>query len=323
MSLSLWEKSPAAILLMIFTTVIITLGFMNLILTVIVEQAADARAKDLQEMAHQKSHSREEALKDLLRSCEKIDKNGDGLLSISEVIGGYERSKVFRQLMAAMDMTETDLRALFQMADPKRTGLIDYHSFCNELLQLQGRDVNMLLAMLRFNMQGTQDMLKEISPRLEELAKQGQTFSAQISVLDQKIEQLVLSARQEHTQDNSPGATSYEIGVHPSAQEPLGDSESCAKMHHSSTQGVPWQTAGMQEWDNFHELQQELQNLLDTSRFLLSKAVTQVDISLPRLTVSLSTLMRAEGTIDSLDIKTLEVWLLERKYQQYKSPAQT
>jgi len=99
MSLSLWQRSPGAIFLMIVTTVTVTLGFMNLILTVIVEQAAEARAKDVEEMARQKSKGKTKALKDLLRFCEKIDKNGDGMLSIDEVMGAYDRSVVFQDLM--------------------------------------------------------------------------------------------------------------------------------------------------------------------------------------------------------------------------------
>jgi len=271
---------------------------------------------------HAKSQEKTDALKDLLRFCEKIDKNGDGMLTIDEVMGAYDRSVVFRELMTAMDMTPAELHVVFRMADTKENGLVNYQSFCNELFHLKSRDHSMLLAMVKFNMQATQDMLKKIAPKLEELGKQGQVFSAQINVLDQKIDHLDVSEKLEHVQHTPPGATLYGIGAHPPAKKPFRESHPCAMMHHPSTQAVASQAAGIQDWGNFDHLQQELQNLLDTSRFLVGKAIQDIDISPPRLTESLSTLMRADGTICSLDIKTLEVWLSERKYQQFKSTVQ-
>jgi len=188
---------------------------------VIVEQAADARARDVQELVRQKSQSKEKALKDLLSFCEKIDKTSDGMLSIGKVMGAYKRSAVFRELMTAMGMTNPALQGIFQIADPKCTGLIDYNSFSSELFHLKCRDLSMLLVQLRFNMQATQDMLKEITPQLEELAKQDQMFSAQVNVLDHKREQLVLSATLGKTQEeNLPEATLQEIGARPAAQTP-------------------------------------------------------------------------------------------------------
>jgi len=180
-----------------------------------------------------------------------------------------------------------------------------------------------LEAMLKFNTPETENILKKITPKLEELTKQSEMFSAQVNLLDKKIEHLVVSAKPQHAQTEAPEARLYEIGAHPPAQKPCSDLESCVMMQHSGTQAVAWQTACISDWGNYCQLQQELQNLLDTSLFLLDRAIAQVDISPSRITQSLNTLMRADGAIDLSDIKTLDVWLAERKYQQIKSTVQT
>jgi len=256
MSLSLWDKSPGAILLMIVTTVTVTLGFMNLVLTVIVEQAAEARVKDVEEMARQKSQEKTKAMKELFKFCKKIDKNFDGMLSKDEVMTAYDRSLVFRDLTTAMDMTRAELQLLFEMADAKGYGLISYETFCNELFHMKSHGQSALEAMLKFNTQETQNILKKIPPKLEELTKQSEMFSAQVNLLDKKIEHLVVSAKPQHAQTEAPEARLYEIGAHPPAQKPCSDLESCVIMQHSGTQAVAWQTACISDWGNYCQLQQ-------------------------------------------------------------------
>jgi len=322
MSLALWERSRGAIIIMAVTTIGITLGFLNLIVTVIVETAAEARPNDIAEVAREKSASKAAAMQALLELCEKIDKDGDRTVSWDELMKAYTTLPEFRDLMTVMDLTSNELQVLFDLADREEEGKVDIHILCNELYSLKVRDDRMLLTMIKFNCQETHQFVKHIRSKFEELTKQSETFSAQINLLDTKIEHLTDAAKIQHAQVDPPAASLHEADVHPPAQKDLSDTEPHSRMHRSSVNAVASQASTIQEWAYVDQLQQEVQNLLDFCGVLVSKAIKQVDNSSARLIESLNTLMSAEGVTDALDIKTVEVWLAEQKYQHCKSTLQ-
>jgi len=69
---------------------------LNLTLTVIVDSAAEARAKDGEEGARDKKENKSKAIEELVQLVRRIDKNGDGMISIGEVMDAYENVPAFR-----------------------------------------------------------------------------------------------------------------------------------------------------------------------------------------------------------------------------------
>jgi len=276
---------------------------------VIVEQAAEARANDTEQLAREKKASKSQALQELLKLLQKIDKSGDGMVSLDEIMGAFHNVPDFRNLMTVMDLTKSELQVLFEMADRDGQGLIEIGVLCKELFALKNNDTSMLLAMIKFSCQETHSFVKSFYSKMGDLTKQGETLSAQVNLLNEKIEHLMGAA------EPQPVELLHEIGAHPREQRPFSDTELQSMLRRSSTRVV----TNTQEWSNVEEMQQEVQDLLHFSRSLLTKAIAQVDISSARLTRSLSELISAEGVKDAMDIKTIEVWLAVQKYHQCKA----
>jgi len=103
-SFTLMEKDPAAILLIIVTSSTITLGILNLILTVIVEQAATARENDSKEEARLGLLKQHQAKEGFLLCCKQFDKNGDGKIRLGDLLDAGEASEEVHSLMRTMDL---------------------------------------------------------------------------------------------------------------------------------------------------------------------------------------------------------------------------
>jgi len=344
MSLSIFEKDPLASVVMIVTVITITIGCMNLIFAVICKRAAEAREKDVLEVASQKSASLLDANNALLRICQAMDKDGDGKICSQEVLQACENSLEFRRLMTVMDLTPEELRAILGIVGQTGTGQIDYEELCEELLHVKSQDQAMLLKMMRCSMQEMNRMMQNsISPTLEKLAKQSDLHVSQVALLDKKIGQLLSPVKvAQEAQVNVVGAQSD----HPWISDDMTDvpeenvcmnetpSAQMEQLEHllvpdynpycdqnmkpSALTDVPATARKSHMQEELEQLQKEVQIMLDVGAQLVSKIATQVDISTPNLQNSFFNLM-CDGAPDSGGIQALEVWLAENKYKRCKS----
>eukprot|EP00443_Scrippsiella_acuminata_P038009 CAMPEP_0115194204 /NCGR_PEP_ID=MMETSP0270-20121206/13951_1 /TAXON_ID=71861 /ORGANISM="Scrippsiella trochoidea, Strain CCMP3099" /LENGTH=652 /DNA_ID=CAMNT_0002607501 /DNA_START=164 /DNA_END=2119 /DNA_ORIENTATION=+ len=162
----------------VLLTVAITvgLGLMNLILAVIVERAAEAREHDTLNRAKQKEKDRQETMIELAALCARMDIDGSGTLSLSELLEGFETSDQFQSLMKVMDVSKEDLSLVFSTLQntkvperrkgPRRAlhvadladhaapeaktfedpgEQLSYIEFCEQLHRVQSRDMRMML----------------------------------------------------------------------------------------------------------------------------------------------------------------------------------
>jgi len=148
-SYPLIESQPGVAFVMMVIVVTVSLGMINLILTVIVERAAEARERDVAENVKQKQKAQETVKHELLKICEEMDDDEDGQLSAEELRWAYQDSEAFRNVMMTLDIRESDLESVFKVLDSDGTGELEYHEFCEELVQLQGQDVRVMVALTR------------------------------------------------------------------------------------------------------------------------------------------------------------------------------
>jgi len=148
-SYPLIERQPGVAFVMMVIVVTVSLGMINLILTVIVERAAEARERDVAENVKQKQKAQETVKHELLKICEEMDDDEDGQLSAEELRWAYQDSEAFRNVMMTLDIRESDLESVFKVLDSDGTGELEYHEFCEELVQLQGQDVRVMVALTR------------------------------------------------------------------------------------------------------------------------------------------------------------------------------
>lgn len=338
MSLSLFERDPKATLLLMAATVTVTLGFMNLILTVIVDQATEAKARDVQQVALEKNEKKAEARDALLKLCKRIDKSGSGTLTIDELLNAYERSAEFHSVMTVMDMTQVELKAVFEFADHKGTGQIDYATFCDELFQMKMCNNQMVISMMRLSLQTSTAKINMMSPQVEALTKETHMCLAQLGTLSNKIDQLMVHAGEPLAQASKDDcAQPAGIAHHLDAYDPLdksggdtgietpkdSDSSETLPMHNTCIDVLDAQTGRGQARKKLDQLQQDVQMMMDMDSYFLHKSMAQVDASLPRVTRAIEALMSSEGTANEHDVETLEVWFAEKKYQQCKATLDT
>jgi len=106
--------------------VIIQLGFMNLILSTIVECAAEAREKNLSDNARQRDKEQHEIKLSLLEHCEDIDKDHTGTLTLTEILEAYQESQDFRDLLKTMGISGGYLEHIFSILDTDGSGSLEY-----------------------------------------------------------------------------------------------------------------------------------------------------------------------------------------------------
>jgi len=147
------KPTPWLAPLLIFIVVSITLGIVNLILTVIVERAADARQKDLHALAKAKAAAREGLNKKLLELCKKIDNNGDNQLTRDEMTEAFDQCQDFQDLMTNIDIQKSELELIMKVADKDCSGFLDYREFCEELSRYKSFDNAMMIVMARISLQ--------------------------------------------------------------------------------------------------------------------------------------------------------------------------
>jgi len=77
----------------------------NLILTVIVERAAEAREKDLHDLLEQKAQVQQQMKMDLLRLCSQLDRGGNGRMTLEDLEWAFNASNEFRLMMMTLMFT--------------------------------------------------------------------------------------------------------------------------------------------------------------------------------------------------------------------------
>jgi len=178
--------------IMIFIVVTITLGIMNLILTVIVERAAEAREKDTANKVKQKTENQDANKRRLLKLCQELDSDQSGTLTIQELLSAFETSEPFRNLMAVLDVQEGDLEAIFKILDMDGSGDLDYEEFCDELVQLESQDTRMMIALTRFSVQDLRIYVeKHVEGVLTQVASKTGAHESRFDSIENKLDFLL------------------------------------------------------------------------------------------------------------------------------------
>jgi len=169
-TLPIIERSRFAFLIFALALVSVQLGFMNLILAVIVDNANRAHTEDVdQEMRikAEKSHLAAVKLKELIKH---IDIDDSGTISLSELLGGYKNNRELRATLSTLDIDQADLRYLFWLMDKDETGELDYESLSDHIQQAISSDTRKQLMMMRLEAQEISQSLKFLS-QFSRLAK--------------------------------------------------------------------------------------------------------------------------------------------------------
>ncbi|CAE7242926.1 unnamed protein product [Symbiodinium pilosum] len=112
------RRQPYTAIIFVGALVSVVYGILNLVVAVIVDAAMEQREKDITTLAADLDYELEEDLKLLGHFFTgTVDANGDGELSLQELLRGAEQVPEFQNRLRVMDIDAVDLEQLFRMLD--------------------------------------------------------------------------------------------------------------------------------------------------------------------------------------------------------------
>jgi len=190
-----WEMaqaSPAAVTIICIMVITIALGAVNMILTVIVERAAEAREQNIRDRANDVLKEQAQCKRELLEECLRLDVNDSGTLSYQELVSAYRAPGAFQNTMNLMHVQENDLPYIFKILDGDHSGDIDYKEFCDGIFELRSTDQRLNMAAIRLQLQELKAAMKtHLLRKIDEVALKLENKTNYLISIDTKLEQLV------------------------------------------------------------------------------------------------------------------------------------
>lgn len=124
---------PATAIIFVGSLLTLVFGVLNLIVAVVVDTFADARDRDILNLAEEMEQDVEADKKFLEKMFNRIDKEGSGQLSMEQLIEGARKDAEFQSRLRVMDIDEVDLQQLFDMIDTDGSGTIEAPEFIRPL----------------------------------------------------------------------------------------------------------------------------------------------------------------------------------------------
>jgi len=118
------ENNPATAIIFMGSLLTLVFGVLNLIVAVIVDTFAEARQRDVLNLAEEMEDNVAADQKFLESIFQRIDADGSGQVTFEELLEGARRDPQFQSRLRVMDIDEADLQQLFEMIDVHGEGEI-------------------------------------------------------------------------------------------------------------------------------------------------------------------------------------------------------
>lgn len=148
-ALPLMTEHPWTFIIFMFMLVTVQLGLLNLILSVIVDRAIEARQCDEEHIMYNRSLAYQRTEQQLMRLCESMDTDGDGIISLDEVTNAFEHNPAFIQAVGALGIASDDVKSLFAVLDDDDSGNIDFREFIDRIHKIRCADVRVESVFIR------------------------------------------------------------------------------------------------------------------------------------------------------------------------------
>jgi len=142
-------EAPWAALLLCGILITVSLGIMNLILAVIVERAAEARERNVEQRLKEKLAAQKELGHELSEMIQQMDTHGVGHVSRAQLVEAYGTHTSFATMMKLMDIRKDDLEEIVDGLDNDNSGTVDYREFCSGLHRISSSDTRIMLGLIK------------------------------------------------------------------------------------------------------------------------------------------------------------------------------
>jgi Ca2+-binding EF-hand superfamily protein len=139
----------------------IQLGFGNLILAMIVDQAGEVHEENREKLQMQREQDKLDAAEKFTSICKEVDKDKNGRLSFNELQHGFDTNDDLRQCLVQLDIEREDLPALFQVMDQDRSGDIGVDEMVQCIHKADTCDIRRQLMFVKLQLQNVQRQLED------------------------------------------------------------------------------------------------------------------------------------------------------------------
>ncbi|CAK9069692.1 unnamed protein product [Durusdinium trenchii] len=127
------KAHPETAIIFVGSLLTLVFGVLNLIVAVVVDTFAEARSRDILNLAEELEYDHAADRKFLQSVFDRMDLNGSGQITFEELVEGARNDQEFQSRLRVMDIDETDLKQLFEMIDTHAEGEINAAEFIGPL----------------------------------------------------------------------------------------------------------------------------------------------------------------------------------------------
>eukprot|EP00930_Biecheleria_cincta_P032210 TRINITY_DN22358_c0_g1_i1.p1 TRINITY_DN22358_c0_g1~~TRINITY_DN22358_c0_g1_i1.p1 ORF type:complete len:609 (+),score=113.60 TRINITY_DN22358_c0_g1_i1:35-1828(+) len=194
-TLAIIRKSPLTAPFFALSLIVIQMGTTNLILAVVLQQAAEAHEADMESQLREMAIEKRKAERSLSDMCTSIDDNNSGTINLDELIQFHEGNSEMRRVFEVLDIKEEELESLFNLMDKDGSGELSYEELVGCISRADSNDLKRQMMLLKLQIQDVWDRLRG-------------TMRDSISTMEKNVETLVREmvplARQDSEVHNPP-----------------------------------------------------------------------------------------------------------------------
>jgi len=186
------------------------LGISNLILSVIVEKASEARSQDAfyQNMVHKKLKA--DAKKVLMEFTRDADMDMSNTITLNELRTAYTGQENFRTYFKNMDMDLPFLEYAFRAQDRKGRGECSFEDFAEAVIQMRNAEVGPVVSFIRFQVA---EVLDEVATLSDQIQGVGKDLSRTISQVGAKAAHTISTIPRPQEAPQGPGIAATLFGA--------------------------------------------------------------------------------------------------------------
>ncbi|CAE7947479.1 dis3l2 [Symbiodinium sp. KB8] len=154
-------KHPETAIIFVLSLLTLVFGVLNLIVAVVIDMFAEARERDMVNLAEELEYELEDDKKYLQKLFDRMDANNDGELCFEELMAGAGRDPEFQSRLRVMDIDQADLQMLFDMVDLNGDGMIQPTEFIGPLSRW-ARDSKTAPRFVKYNLMKMQAQQEEL-----------------------------------------------------------------------------------------------------------------------------------------------------------------
>lgn len=194
------QAYPATAIIFVGSQLTLVFGVLNLIVAVVVDTFAEARAHDVLNLAEEMEQEMVTDKKSLQKIFDRIDHDHSGTVTIDELVEGARRDPEFQSRLQVMDIDEVDLQQLFEMIDTEGCGYVEARQFIGPLSRWV-RDSKTAPRFVKYNLMRMlnkhDEFVKSVDIRFELLGRR----------LDEMMEEILYCGRMDSHAESSEDMT--------------------------------------------------------------------------------------------------------------------